>query len=309
MDLSDLLESYILVKTAERLKPHTISMYRAHLRLFIDSLPTCRRNLASLTVADVAAFLAAETDRGMGVITCRARHRAIDIWFNWISDSDLIPGWTNILRRRDGRLKLKAPRKPRHQPRRADLGALRAVIASIPLDNWIGLRDRAMLLLALDCGLRIGELTRLRLDDIDISAQTVTVKTAKGDKDRIVPFTPGTATALALYIMARPSHMDYFPALFWAAYTALEFMPRGPYTISAAQKRLGVLCQVAGVPVINWHSIRHHFGTKAINDGLRAETVSLLMGHTDPAFTRRTYAELLPATAAAEYRDKWRAID
>lgn len=305
MDLASLLTSYLRAKNAEGLKPHSLEMYRDHIRRFLAFLPSDRLDLASVTVADVAAFLASERDRGMGVITCRARHRALDIWFNWISDNHDIP---NLMRRRDGRLKLKAPKKPRHRPRRADLADLKAVVASIPLDSWVGLRDRAMLLLALDTGLRIAEICDLYADDIDISGLIVTVRNGKGDKERLLPFTPGTATALAMYLLSRPTpppYIGWISNLFWASYTAVDQGVRGPMGVSGAQKRLADLCKKAGVNHINWHSIRHLFGTKAINDGLRAETVSLLMGHSDIAFTRRTYAELLPETVIAEYQKQW----
>jgi integrase/recombinase XerC len=306
MDLTDLLAAYIQAKQAEKLKPNTIASYRATLRLFLASLPPGRRVLELLTVADIAAFLAAESARGMGVSTCRARHRALDVWFNWISD---IYDHPNVMRRRDGRLRLKAPRKPRHRPRRANLDDLKTVIASIPLDNWVGLRDRAMLLLALDTGLRIAELCDLDCDDLDTGALLVTVRNGKGDKERLQPITPETAQALALYLISRPEidpKFGYVSKLFWASYLALDQGARGPMGVNGAQKRLAKLCKEAGVNHINWHSIRHLFGTKAINDGLRAETVSLLMGHSDIAFTRRTYAELLPETVIAEYQKTWK---
>lgn len=309
MLLSDLLDQYLSIKKGEGLKSHTITMYRDHLARFIASLPLGRRNLASVSVADVAAFLVAEEERGMGVITRRARHRALDIWFSWISDQDEFGNPPNLLRRADGRLRLKPPKKPKHQPRRANLDDLRRVIASISLGDWLGLRDRAMLLVALDCGLRIAELCALEIADIDIAGRTVHVHQGKGDKERMIPFTAGTATALALYLMARPAvdvRYEYCNHLFLSGYMAVEIGVRGALSVTGAQQRLQKACRAAGVAHINWHSIRHLFGAKAINDGIRAETVSLLMGHSDVSFTLRIYAGLLPETARSEYNQKWK---
>lgn len=309
MQLSQLLADYIEIKRGEGLKPKTIVMYESHISRFISSLPVQRRLFSSVTVSDVAGFLISEEERGMSVTTRRARHRSLDIWFNWISDQDKLGNPANPLRRVDGRLRLKPPRKPKHKPRRADITDLKRVIASIPTSDWIGLRDRAMLLLALDSGLRIGELLALEIPDVDIAARTVHVHHGKGDKERLVPFTDGTATAVALYLLARPfvdADLDYANRLFLSAYVALGITVRGALTVTGAQQKLEDYCNKAGVGRINWHSIRHLFGTKAINDGLRAETVSLLMGHSDVAFTRRVYAELLPASAVAEYNQKWK---
>lgn len=309
MELSKLLAAYLEIKRGEGLKAKTVVMYQSHISRFIESLPNHRRQLQSLAVADIARFIISEEERGMSINTRRARHRAIDVWLNWISDQDEYGNPPNLLRRSDGRLKLKPPRKPKHKPRRANLDDLKTVIASISLSDWIGLRDRVMLLLALDSGLRVGELCALEIYDVDIVERTVHVHHGKGDKERQVPFTTATATAIALYLMARPAidpSLDYADRLFLSSYTAFDVGVRGPFGVSGAQQRLRNICKDVGVNHINWHSIRHLFGTKAINDGLRAETVSLLMGHSDVAFTRRTYAELLPETARAEYNQKWK---
>ena len=307
--LPELLESYLQIKLGEGLKPHTIKMYRDHIARFITFLPAHRRNLESVVVADVAAFLVAEEARGMSVITRSARHRALDIWFSWVSDQDYLGNPANLMRRADGRLRLKPPKKPKHKPRRANTDDLKRVIDSIPLSSWVGLRDRAMLLLALDSGLRIGELIALEIPDIDITKRTVHVHGGKGDKERLGLFTLGTATALALYLMSRPvvdASEIYCNRLFLSSFTALDVGVRGALSVTGAQQRLRKLCLDCGVKSINWHSVRHLFGTKAINDGMRVEVVSLLMGHSDVSFTRRIYAELLPATAIGEYNEKWK---
>lgn len=309
MELYKLLADYIEIKRGEGISPKTLTMYKLHISRFIASLPATHRCLSTFTIADVAAFIAAEEERGIVATTRRSEHRAIDIWLNWLSDRDEYGNPPNKLRRLDGRLKLKPPRKPKHQPRRADINDLKHVVDCIPMSEWIGLRDRAMLLLALDSGLRIGELCALDIDDIDVSKRTVHVHSGKQQKERISLFTEGTATALSLYIMARPPVpplLDWSNHLFLSAYVALDIGPRGPLTVIGAQQRLRQHCQTANVRHINWHSIRHLFGTKAVNDGMRMEVISLLMGHADISFTRRVYAELLPASAIDEYRQKWK---
>lgn len=309
MELEKLLSAYLEIKRGEGLKRKTVVMYESHIGRFLCSLPPQRRTLELLTVSDVARFLIAEEERGMSIGTRRARHRSLDIWFNWISDQDSYGNPSNLMRRSDGRLKLKPPRKAKHKPRRANLDDLKTVIDSISLSDWIGLRDRSMLLLALDSGLRIGELCALEISDVDIAERTVHVHHGKNDKERKVPFTAATATALALYLMARPGvepSLDYADCLFLSSYTAFDVGVRGAFGVSGAQQRLRSICKDIGVSHINWHSIRHLFGTKAINNGLRAETVSLLMGHSDVAFTLRIYAELLPETARVEYNQKWK---
>ena len=309
MQLSDLLEAYLEIKRGEGLRKQTLTMYRQHISRFIDSLPASRLTINKVAVADVARFISSEEERGMSINTRRARHRALDIWFNWISDQESAGKPTNLLRRADGRLRLKPPRKGKHKPRRADLDQIRHIANQIPMSDWIGLRDRAMLLLALDSGARIGEICALNVEDVNIAERTIHIHHGKGDKERMVPFTASTATALALYLMSRPNvspNASYCNRLFLASFVAMTIGVRGALTVSGASQRLDQLCQAANIQRVNWHSIRHLFGTKAINDGLRAETVSLLMGHSDVDFTRRIYAELLPSTARAEYDRTWK---
>ena len=89
-----------------------------------------------------------------------------------------------------------------------DPEALRRLLASCAGRTFDDRRDRALILLAADTGLRRGELAALRLDDVDLTAQTVTVQaaTSKSRRSRQVPFGPNTANALARYERMRRQH-------------------------------------------------------------------------------------------------------
>jgi integrase/recombinase XerD len=86
----------------------------------------------------------------------------------------------------DPTVHLPRPRRPQHLPRSLKVSEVARVIASLP-KTTLGLRDRAMVELLYGTGMRRSELSRLRLDDIDLEERVILIREGKGRKDRVVP--------------------------------------------------------------------------------------------------------------------------
>lgn len=172
------------------------------------------------------------------------------------------------------------------------------LIASIPQVNWIDLRDRAIVRLLFDTGVRAGECVGLRVSDVNVCTRFAAIRDGKGMKDRDVFFTQELVDMLSAYLVWRPpSPLD---CLFVGAVNE-DGEVRGCLTVRGLQLMLKRRCQRAGIPHINPHSIRHLFGTRHLNNGMRLEAISHLMGHYSVEFTKRFYAEWATDALQREY--------
>jgi integrase/recombinase XerD len=147
-------------------------------------------------------------------------------------------------------------------------------------------RNRAVIALLADLGLRVGEVVSLNLDDLGYERGHRSVRfVGKGGKPRRRALTPGTAAALDAYLAERPT-VDGEPSA-------------APMFVTASGARLDRhavfrlvrrLARDAGIPAwakLSPHSLRHAFATTARAEGVPLEDVQDAMGHADPRTTRR----------------------
>lgn len=292
-------------KLGEGIKQKTIIGYKSHIDCFINALPDQRRALTNIRPSDITNFLASERARGLSPNSVKAKWRTLNVFFGWCSNNDELGSPANPMWLSPGK-RIKAPKVPKKEPRRANLDHLQQVIDAIPRESWVDLRDRALIELMLDTGLRVGEVTNLMVADMDLKKRVLLVRAGKGDKDRRVPFTEQTAKDLLAYWMTKPEVEPKLQhVVFVASKNGSNTSIRGRLTISGIAQLLQRRCQAAGVPCINPHSIRHLFASKAIDDGIRLEVIQRLMGHHDAGFTARTYAHLSTKAIEREYAEHW----
>ena len=131
-------------------------------------------------------------------------------------------------------------------------------------DNCNNLRDRAMIDFLLSTGIRVGELVRLNIDDIDFSERECVVY-GKGDKERKVYFDAKTKIHLINYIKSRN---DDNCALF----VSLN-KPHSRLTESGVELRLREMGKRLGVEKVHPHKFRRTMATRAIEKGMPIEQV------------------------------------
>lgn len=276
------LELFLLFKRAAGLRPKTIDEYRRYIERLIAVVPDDR----SATPSDVASLMAWLLDT-YSVYAARAHYRAIDIFFNWCEDSDELGNPVNPLghgRRR----KVQIPKLPKRKPRRAPQSDVLQLIDSISADDWLGLRDRAIVRFLFDTGVRAGECVGLNISDVDLANRHAIIYGGKGDKDRDVLFTSQCAAMLSTYLAHRPPSSQ---SCLFASAVNDDGEVKGRLSVRGLQMMLKRRCKQADLPPINPHSIRHLFGTRSLNNGMRLEAISQLMGHYSVDFTKSFYAE------------------
>ena len=143
-----------------------------------------------------------------------------------------------------------------------------------------------MVLLALNTGMRQGELFSLAWESVDLTRKTVTVLAShsKGNTTRTIPLNP---EALAVLTTIKPN-----PA------RGLVF--KSPVTggrFNNVKKAWALIVEAAGLPDLRWHDLRHDFASQLVMKGAPLFTVQKLLGHANSRMTQR-YAKLAPNTLA-----------
>ncbi len=143
-------------------------------------------------------------------------------------------------------------------------------------------RDRLIFELLYGCGLRVGELVGINLEDLDRAERWIRVR-GKGRKERLVPFGRAAGQALDRYLQVRPATDQ--PAL-------LLNLRKGRLTARSVErivKRYAVA--LMGDPSLHPHSLRHAFATHLLSDGADLRAIQELLGHASLSTTQK-YTQL-----------------
>ena len=150
--------------------------------------------------------------------------------------------------------------------------------------------------LMLDTGLRVSEVCKLNLGDIDIQDKSAKVIGGKGDKDRLVLFTERSLTMINAWLPVRESRVKgEFDALLLNS-AGRRIQPRG------VQRLMDALATEAGLPKgkLTPHVLRHNFATGLLERGADLVSIQKLLGHSSIA-TTRVYLEISDQTLREVY--------
>jgi site-specific recombinase XerD len=182
--------------------PHTIAAYRDTIRLLLRFTATrCGRAPALLDIADldadtVAAFLDhLQTERGNSARTRNARLAAIHSLYRYAALRH--PEHAQDIQRV---LSIPPKRTDRALVTFLDRPEIDALLAAPDRTTWTGRRDHALLILAIQTGLRASELTSLDVADLQLDGAAHVICEGKGRKQRITPLTHTTTAVLRVWL-------------------------------------------------------------------------------------------------------------
>lgn len=133
------------------------------------------------------------------------------------------------------------------------------------------LRERALVYLFLDSGLRVSELVALERQDLDLQACQLRVRKGKGGRGRVVYFSQTTANALADYLATHDHPYVWLGVKIDAG--------EGPLTDSGVRRALGRLARRHGFARLNPHTLRRTCGTEFAARGVNQQAVAGQLGH------------------------------
>ena len=250
-DNKGLLEEFLQDRRARGLSPQTLRFYHGYLALFVSRV---NQFVFLLTKHDLSTFL---DGLSCGPGGKHAYFRAIRAFYRWALEDGLIE--------RSPTDRMKAPKVPKPIRHTVPLDAVPTLMAAC-----IEVRDKLIISLLADTGVRRSELAAILVRDIDASRRTIKIW-GKGAMQRLVVYGPTTAMLMA----------DYLPGvrcerLFTIAGWGVEQM------LKRLEKATGIKC--------NAHAFRRTFATKSVRNGMNLFYVQSLLGHSSLTMTR-IYAE------------------
>jgi integrase/recombinase XerD len=268
------VDDYLEHLRVERgLSVNTQEAYAHDLREFVSHLEAHGGVNQSISAEQIAEFLAALSQRGVGA---RSQARYLSA----------LRGLCRYLRA-EGHLAsdptelLDAPRKRARLPVVLTRDEIERLLAAPDSEKPAGLRDRAMLYTMYASGLRVSELVGLRRADIMLERGLLLAR-GKGDKQRLVPLGDAAVVWIERYLAKVRGA--------WAASTEprLFVTPRGAgMTRQAFWKNIRRYAVMAGiVKSVSPHKLRHSFATHLLEAGADLRAVQSMLGHADISTTQ-----------------------
>ena len=264
-----------------RVSPRTIASYRDSLKLLVvfvhqrTGKNPAALDWADLDVATISAFLDhLETERGNSARTRNLRLTAIRSLFSYASLRH--PEHAALIQH-----VLAIPTKRFDKPIIAFLTQTQtaALLAAPDQTRWEGRRDRALMLLTIQTGLRLSEVTGLDCADIALNTGAHVRCLGKGRKHRAVPITSNTQDVLRVWLTERAGrdHDPAFPTRTGNRLSAdaLEKLVRKHATTAAKT------CQTIRPENIHPHVLRHTCAMNLLQAGVDTAVIALWLGHAD----------------------------
>lgn len=274
---------------ARRRSKHTVRAYvKAAERLVRARDLASWESVAAIEAHDLRAHLAARRVDGLANSSAARELSALKAFIAFARSEAGDPD-PSAPRVRGPRIKKGLPRPvtPDEAINLADL------VDGAASDDWIGTRDRAVLLLMYGSGLRIAEALSLRGSDVPLD-ETLMV-TGKGGKQRLVPILPITREAVAAYVDCLPYPLAPKEPLFRGA-------KGGPLSQGMVQKAMARARKALGLPdTATPHALRHSFATHLLSAGADLRSLQELLGHASLGSTQ-IYTKVDAASLLETYR-------
>ncbi len=228
----------------------------------------------TITLAHLHDYLAFRKRCGLAAASVKLEVVALKIFFRWLASRSRIT--------HDPAEVLPLPRIERYLPETLNEQAAEQLLAAVDVNAPRGLRDRAMLELLYASGLRAGELTGARLENLDLDARVIRV-TGKGGKTRLVPVGTKACEAITAYLeKERPQFVSKRTGshIFLSRHGKSLTTTRLWQIVKESAKRAGIETSVYP------HLLRHSFATHLLEGGADLRVIQEMLGHADISTTQ-----------------------
>jgi integrase/recombinase XerC len=283
-DLYGSLVSFILTGIQEGHTQQTIQGRKLKLSQFVRF---AKEKLSitdpkKITSNHIKMFLANKQTNCNGT-TVNNHYRELHRFFAYLKDEKIVE--------ETPMLTMHPPRKPKYIIKPFNHDQISVLLAMCNDETFLGARNRAIILVFMDTGLRLSELANIQLSDVNIQRDVITVM-GKGNKERVVPFCKVTKAALLKYQKFRNSEL---PGL-WLTEERRPLTVRG---VEITIIRLGKYAGLSGVRC-SPHTFRHYFGTNSLLNGAPDWAVQQLLGHATLDMTKK-YRETINSENAVSF--------
>lgn len=268
----DHLELFLRHLRVDRgVSPRTLINYRADLKRFLEAMAKIPKDPLAATREDLTDYLWQRKSQGMEASSLGRYIASLRAFYRFLLAEELIT--------KDPAAFLQTPRKAERLPRYLSVEEVSRLITAIRGTDLKAVRLRAMLELMYAAGLRVGELTGISMDQIDLNVGYVRVF-GKGGKERIVPIGERAKLSVQGYINRRPPTPASIKSLFISnkkrAMSPVQFWR----LIRSAAQKAGITKSVTP------HTLRHSFASHLVQNGADLRAVQEMLGHSSIATTQ-----------------------
>ena len=274
---TSILERFLAAKKIEGCSEKSLAYYEKTLSTLFHNIG---KGYKQITTDDIRCYLSSyHEQREVSKVTIDNIRRILSSFFGWLEEEDYI---------------IKSPARRIHKVKSTlvvkntytdeDLETMR--------DSCANVRDLAIIDMLSSTGMRVGELVRLRISDIDFNERECIVL-GKGDKQRTVYFDARTKIHLMSYLQSR---LDEEESLF----VSLR-KPNKPLQVGGVERLIKKLGAAANIKKAHPHKFRRTLATGAIDKGMPIEQVQHLLGHKR-IDTTLMYAMVKQANVKASHR-------
>lgn len=265
--------------TQQGASPHTVAGYRDTFRLLLQFAHDCLgRAPSALRLDELNAELLEkflehlEHDRGNRPRTRNHRLSALHAFFRYVSLAE--PAYSMQCQRI---LAIPAKRFERGPVEFLTEAEVTALVSAPDAQTWIGRRDRALLLVAIQTGMRNSELTALRCQDVELRAGAHIRCFGKGRKMRCTPLRPDVVSVLKAWLSERGGGPKdpVFPSSRGGQLSADAFQG----LVARHVARASQTCPSLKVKTVTPHTLRHAAAMALLRDGIDLTVIALWLGH------------------------------
>ena len=255
------------LKLEKSLSKNTLEAYLTDLEKLLSFLSAEGVEILEVSLTDLQRFAAGLHDIGIHVRSQARIISGIKSFFHFLIIADYIEADPSEL--------LEGPKIGFKLPEVLTVEEIDRIISTIDLSKNEGQRNRAILETLYSCGLRVSELTGLKLSDLYFDEGFIKVE-GKGSKQRLVPISPKAIQEIKLYFLDRnrinikKDHEDYL------------FLSRRGTHLSRIMifHLIKELADMAGITKnISPHTFRHSFATHLLEGGANLRAIQCMLGH------------------------------
>lgn len=261
------------LKLEKSLSKNTLDAYMTDLDKLLNFLQSENIEISDVCLDDLERFSAGLHDIGIHPRSQARIISGIKSFFHFLIMADYLEADPSEL--------LEGPKIGLKLPEVLTVEEIDSIIAAIDLSKNEGQRNRAILETLYSCGLRVSELTNLKLSDLYFNEGFIKVE-GKGSKQRLVPISPRAIKEIKLYFTDRNR------GKIKKEYEDYVFLARWGKNISRIMvfHLIKELAQTAGITKnISPHTFRHSFATHLLEGGANLRAIQCMLGHESIATT------------------------
>jgi integrase/recombinase XerD len=266
--LPSVIQNFLRSRKAKGFAPGTLRFYHQNMQLFQRFVEQRSINFVeeinSLVLDDYMTWMTETGHKDGGKYMA---YRTLKTFIRWYIVSYEPEGY------RDPFLGYRGPKKSKLILDPVPVESVEAMLKACPVGTFVGDRDKAILMVLIDTGLRANELVQINMEDLSIDSGKIMIEHGKGDKKRVVFFGEKTRKALRRYLRWRGDAVPEHPLFSLTNGERVSYWSLRDMVEDRAKQ--------AGVPHASLHSFRRGFALYSLQNGMDVYSLQHLMGHAD----------------------------